>query len=87
VNREGMSALALASQRGHFKTVALILRCGALVNSVTTQLSTPLMLATKRFHLPTVRVLLGAGSLTFPRCMRGRSARESAVKKSKHVMA
>jgi len=77
-NTDGMSAVALASQRGHVHCVSLLVRAGGSVNGVTTQLSTPLMLATKRAHVGTIRFLLGRGGHTFRRCARGRNARNTS---------
>ena len=77
-----MTALMLAAQRGHTSIVKMLIRAGANIDITTSyQGSTALMLACKRGHIDTTIALISAGSELMLRDSRGRTAKDSALRK------
>lgn len=62
VDREGKTALMLASFEGHVSTVQLLLANGAQVNAKDKDNTTALMLAASRGHLDVLQALLAQGA-------------------------
>ena len=84
-NGEGMTPLMLASQRGHVKTVHVLIRLGARVDKQTGQGNTALMLATKRSHFDVMKVLLCHGAELFLMDSKGRTARHLATRREDEI--
>jgi uncharacterized protein len=77
-NQENMTALMLASQRGHAAICKILIEYGDddVLDARTQSDSTSLMLACKRGHYDVVKVLVTAGCELYRQDSRGRTARE-----------